>query len=383
MTKENNLGRLVDLATETSSERRRDLLREITDLFLTAPDSYSARENSYFGEIMGTIAFDLEQQIREELAEKLASEANAPHDLIRKLAHDEIAVARPVLEQSPVLEESDLIELAEQKGQGHLLAITKRPDITQAISSVLVKRGDDQVVGGLIGNETAQLSRETMEAVMVRAQTNESLHEPLSGRPDLPKDLLEDMVKFVSEGLKEKILAQVDPVDSVQLDEALKDVGEKITQQHAATQPKGPSKAELLIDNLAQNKKLNERVLIKFVRSQKVTEFICGLAKLANIDVPTAKHAIFNKNHEGLAIICKALDFDRSTFSIFVLATGSNKTRAIEDTYNMLRSYDRLTVETSQRILRFWRVRKNTSKSDGDAAAPPQAQQRVAQNASS
>jgi len=117
LVQENNLERLVDLATETSSERRRDLLREVTDLFLTAPDSYSDRENTYFGEIMGTIAFDLEQQIREELAQKLSSEANAPHDLIRKLAHDEIEVARPVLEQSPVLDESDLIELAEQIGR--------------------------------------------------------------------------------------------------------------------------------------------------------------------------------------------------------------------------------------------------------------------------
>jgi len=168
-------------------------------------------------------------------------------------------------------------------------------------------------------------------------------------------------------------------IDADQLDGALKDVGEKVKQQHAATQPKGPNKAELLINELAKNKKLNERVLIKFVRSQKVTEFICGLAKMANIDVPTAKHAIFNKNHEGLAIICKALDFDRSTFSIFVLATGSNKSRAIEDTYKMLRSYDRLTAETSQRILRFWRVRKHTSKNDGAVeVAMPQARENVA-----
>lgn len=383
MAQTNDLARLVELATETSSERRRDLLREVTDLFLTAPDDHNARENTHFGEIMGTIAFDLEQEIREELALKLASESSAPPDLIRKLAHDDIAVARPVLEQSSVLDESDLLELAEQKGQSHLLALTKRQDITQALSSVLVKRGDDRVVGGLIENETAQMSRETMEAVMVRAQTNEDLHEPLAGREDLPKDLMEDLVKHVSAEIKEKILAQTNLVDSGQLEEALQGVQEKIKKQRSAEQPKGSSKPELLIEKLAKNKQLNERVLVKFVRSKKVPEFICGLAKLANIDIPTAKHAIFNKNHEGLAIVCKALNFDRSSFSIFVMATGPNNSRAIEDSYDMLRSYDRLTVETSQRILRFWRVRKHTSESVSGGSAKRQAKQPAAQSASS
>ena len=110
---------------------------------------------------------------------------------------------------------------------------------------------------------------------------------------------------------------------------------------------------------------LSNLPLIEFVRAKKVPEFICGLAKLANIDIPTAKFAILNKSHEGLAIVCRALDFDRSTFSTFVLEINGSKTQAMDDTYSVLRSYDRLTAETAQRILRFWRVRKKAAQKTG------------------
>lgn len=371
MSSGNQLERLINLASETSSERRRELLREISDLFLSAPDDYTDRENTYFGEIMGAIAYEVEQKFRVELAEKLAAEASAPGALIRRLASDDIEVARPVLEQSPVLDENDLLDVAERHGQDHLLAITRRSDITQAVSRVLVERGDDQVVGGLIENETAQIAPETMAEVVDRAKSNTALHASLADRADLPMELMDDLVQYVSQELRQRILSE-SSIDSKQLDEALKGTEEKVKQQ-AADFTQGMSRPEALIEKLAAEKKLNEKVLVKFVRSQQVTEFICGLAKLADIDIPTAKHAIFNEGHEGLAIICRAMNFDRSTFSIFVLATGSNKTRAIEETYSILQNYDRLTPETAQRILRFWRVRKLASSPEPAASATPPA----------
>lgn len=373
MTQSASLERLVAIAAEPSSERRRELLREVTDLFLASPDSYNSRENTYFGEIMGKVAFDLEQQIREELAEKLAAESAAPPDLIRQLAQDDIAVARPVLEQSPVLEEQDLIDVAAKHGQGHLLAITKRPDITQAVSEVLVERGDDNVVEGLIGNDKAQLSRKTMEVVVHRAQTSERLQAPLVHRADLPKELMGELVEHVSNELRQKILQQTDMIAPEQLDRVMKGVEGKYKDK-AEQQEDGNSKPEALINRLHEARQLKEETLVQFARSRQIPEFICGIAKLAEIDIPTAKHSIFNKNHEGLAIICRALDFDRSSFSTFVTMANPVKSRAIDDTYDLLRSYDRLTKETAQRILRFWRVRKLANKpaaQSGDGAAQP------------
>jgi len=106
----NKLERLVNLASETGSDQRRQLLSEITSVFLEDTNSYSDVENQFFGEIMGKVAFDLEKEVRQELAKSLATEASAPRDLIMRLAHDEISVAKPIIEKSPVLNDDDLVE---------------------------------------------------------------------------------------------------------------------------------------------------------------------------------------------------------------------------------------------------------------------------------
>lgn len=72
------LAKLAALAAEPSSDRRRELLIEITDLFLSQSTVYTERENWYFGEIIGDIATTMEAQVRASLAERLSEEATAP-----------------------------------------------------------------------------------------------------------------------------------------------------------------------------------------------------------------------------------------------------------------------------------------------------------------
>ena len=120
------LGNLVLLAKEPTSEGRRKLLREVTDLFLEAPETLKNNEVALFGNIMGRIAYDLEMSVRQHLAEQLAGVDAAPHGLVTKLANDEIEVARPVLQESGVLRDEDLLEVVKIRSQGHLLAVSVR-----------------------------------------------------------------------------------------------------------------------------------------------------------------------------------------------------------------------------------------------------------------
>ena len=97
------LKQLIAVAREESSDKRRDLLREITDVFMAQPDRYTSSELQHFDVILSRVAEQVEVELRRELAAKLADEPSAPKNLIRKLAHDEISVAEPVLRRSPVL----------------------------------------------------------------------------------------------------------------------------------------------------------------------------------------------------------------------------------------------------------------------------------------
>ena len=101
-----NFSLLVELAKETSSEKRRELLRQVTDVFLVESQTRSDRAAELFYEIVGAVAADLETQVRIELAQKVAASRLAIRRTARRLAFDDIEVARPVLEKSTALTQS-------------------------------------------------------------------------------------------------------------------------------------------------------------------------------------------------------------------------------------------------------------------------------------
>ncbi|MDO9076820.1 MAG: DUF2336 domain-containing protein, partial [Brevundimonas sp.] len=146
---------LIAMAEEGSSEKRRALLRELTDHFFGS-SARTATEDTLYGSVLSSLAADMETAVRAELSARFASAPNAPHALIRRLANDEAAVARAVLTTSPVLTDEDLLGVVRRHGQDHLRAVSARPSVSEAVSDVIVERGDDETLGSLLRNDGAQ-----------------------------------------------------------------------------------------------------------------------------------------------------------------------------------------------------------------------------------
>src|SRR5678815_78400 len=94
---------LLDLAKETSSDKRRDLLREITGILSRDPGMQTLANCSAFDEIAVAVVADLKSEARSEISRMFAETALPLGHTARQLAMDEIAVARPVLERSAAL----------------------------------------------------------------------------------------------------------------------------------------------------------------------------------------------------------------------------------------------------------------------------------------
>ena len=353
------LGNLVLLAKEPTSEGRRKLLREVTDLFLEAPETLKNNEVALFGNIMGRIAYDLEMSVRQHLAEQLAGVDAAPHGLVTKLANDEIEVARPVLQESGVLRDEDLLEVIKIRSQGHLLAVSVRDNVSERVSDGLVARGDDAVLVSLAGNKGAQLSRAAMETMMSRAEENEALHEPLVMRSDVPPDLLKKIYSHVSSALRDHILnsgldvSQVDGLMAETLDWFQS--GEKDM----------PSPAEKFIIRKEKLNQLNKELLLKLAQQGKIQEFIAGVARLGKLDLATARRAILDQGGEKLAVVCKAIDFDAAAYSNLLILTDPDRNRSEDERDALLGVYGRITMEAAQRAMRFLRTRQSMAEGGG------------------
>ena len=93
------------------------------------------------------------EPVRAELSARLAPAEHAPFEVVQHLARDnEIAVAGSVLTGSNILRTSDLVEIASTKGQDHLLAISGRENLPEAVTDVIVDRGESRVIRKLANN---------------------------------------------------------------------------------------------------------------------------------------------------------------------------------------------------------------------------------------
>ncbi|HYE45635.1 MAG TPA: DUF2336 domain-containing protein [Caulobacter sp.] len=358
----NRLRELIDLAREGSSERRRDLLRGLTDAFF-ARSEHPEAEMALFDQVLSQLAGEMEEAVRAELSGRISARADAPGGLVRRLAHDEIAVARPLLSGSAALSEGDLIEVARSRGQDHLLAISQRPRLSSAVSDVIVERGDEETLSVLIKNDGADLSREAQERLVDKAAESPRLQEGLVNRKSLPVDLLNE-IYFVAEArIREKILARNAEIDPATLEAALEKGRKQMAAQDGAL-PADYAQAEADIASMAAKGELGPRALAALLRGRQTTRFLLALAQLAKVDFHTARRIVERRELDALSIICKAAGFEASLFLTFAVLILDSDSDAMVRARQYGQLYNDLPLDVAQRTLRFWQLRRRT----GDVA---------------
>jgi len=357
------LADLIALAHEPSSTKRRELLREVTDLFFVGADGHSPSELQAFDSVMGALAAEMEQEIRAELAGRLADAPRPPQRLVRTLAAEDVGVSGPLLARSKALDEADLVAIAQMRGQAHLRAISGRNDLTVNVSDAIVARADDTTLGVLLVNPTVPLSREASETVVDRAAENPALHEAVVDRHDLPVDLLNEMYFVVEARLRQQIMARNAALDPAALEAALA-VGRKRLATRDGALPADYEQAEAQVRALKSRGAINPQILAGFLRHNERTKFLIALSELSDIDFHTARRIVERRELDALAVVCRAADFDRAlflTFAVLILEPGQAMAKAQE--YGKL--YAELPRDTALRTMRFWRLRRTT----GDVAA--------------
>ena len=348
---------LIELAREESSEKRRALLRELTDHFFGASATRNANEQQLYGAVLADLSAEMEVAVRAELATRFAETANAPAALIRALAHDTVEVAEPVLRASPVLTDADLIDVARTHGQGHLRAVSSRASLSEAVSDVIVERGDDETLGTLLRNDGARLSRAASETAVERAKVNPALHAATVERKTLPPDLLNEMYFVVEARLRQRILEQNAGMDSALLDSALAAGRARLAADDGAL-PADYAKCLAYVEELRAADQLTPTVLARFLRSGSRTSFLIALSQLADIDFHTAQDIVERRELDALAVVCKAADLDRALFLTYAMVLLNQDGDAMGKARAYARMYGDLNREAALRTLRFWRARR-------------------------
>ena len=190
---ENDLIRLMK--GETSEERAtvaHRLCRRI------ATDVLSDDERLFADEIIQILAKDTAELVRRTLSVTLRNSPRLPQSVAVELAQDVESVAIPILENSPVFSDEELIELVLSVTAAKQAAIAGRPKVSPTLAEVICEHGAEIAVETISGNAGAELTDRALEQTIERFPSNAAMHENLVMRDHIPVHIAEKMVSLVS-----------------------------------------------------------------------------------------------------------------------------------------------------------------------------------------
>lgn len=299
------------LARDPVVEVRADLAAKIARLF---PD-FAADEREHISqatyEALDILARDQVVRVRQIIAETLKTVADAPPEIIQRLARDaELAVAAPLLEFSPMLTDADLVDII-RKGvaPGGLSAIGRRAGLREQVADTVAASKDSAAIAALLGNASAQVREETLDRLIDRAPMVEAWHDPLCRRPALPPGAAVRLARFVADRLLGVLQARRD------LDEgALAAVGEEVRRrldEDGAATDDGKAGEAAADDTPAQQLfaagKLTAEDVGRAVQAGRRGFVIDALALLADVPAALVDKVLSTRSAKGvLAISWKA-----------------------------------------------------------------------------
>lgn len=340
-----------------SPDHRVKMLRRVTDLFLIDADRFNEEQIAVFDNVLSHLVERVEARALAQISKSLAPIPNSPADVTLRLArHDEIAVAGPILTQSTRLTTEDLIDIAQNHGQQHLLAISQREQILSGVTDVLLNRGNREVVHSVASNSGAQISENGFRVLVQAAERDEALAEKTGLRLDIPLRLLKELLLRATEAVRSRLMPRTPPALWNDLKKALSSAAEQINRES--------SKGRNYDDALRMTKLLHERgelidaAVRSFAIERQYENVVASLSVLCSLPIKMIKPLMDSPRDEGLLIAAKGVGLSWPTVQAIVecrFPVGTLKTEVID---KLEADFARLTRPSAERLLRFWRVRQ-------------------------
>ena len=352
---------LDNTITHASDLRRAAMLRHLTDLYLLGAEEFTDEEINIVDDVFLRLVATIEEASRALLSIRIAGVAKAPPKVLRMLACDDaIEVASPVLSQSERLDTETLVAVAAGKSQEHLLAISRRKTLPEAVTDVLIERGEPQIVLSTARNPGARFSAKGFGLLVKRSRGDDQLASCVGARPDLPQQLFVQLLAAASETVRVKLEAERKHAKD-DIAQTVREVGDKIAARASLTQSPAFVAAQVLVESLDEAKQLSVAKLEDFAKAGRFEEVVAALARMADIPAEVVERTVHDTNAESILVLAKAVELPWETTRNIIALAAKRYRRSVADIDKAMAAFQRLRPSTAQQILDFHRTRKRPS----------------------
>jgi uncharacterized protein (DUF2336 family) len=236
---------------------------------------------------------------------------NLPRDVARKLATDVEYVALPVLADSLVLTDEDLIEIVRHGSSLKQEAIASRPNLTETVSGAIIDHAGEPAVVVLMGNNSAAIADDKFDHAVTRFADSTRVKEAMVLRDKLPVAVAERLVTMVSKALQAHLVKVHDLAPATAADIVLRSREREIIRLS-----QGASDTDLrqMIGQMHRNGRLTPSLIMRALCTGDIAFFEAAMAARSDIPVDNAQILIHEASRKGLQALYRRAEMPEALY---------------------------------------------------------------------
>ena len=232
----------------------------------------------------------------------------------------------------------DLVEIANHRGQQHLLAISERKTLDEALTDALLKRGDIAVYRALARNVGARFSDQGCLKLAAAAERDGDIADALVVRPSMPVKVLHELLTEATRA------AQARPRKTAPL-RTCETIRGGVESPSAGVNTNAPepidySEAKSRVLALSHAGQLSDRTVNRFAVHGQRTNLVAALSLLAEVAIEVIEPLLRESDCYGLVVACRASRLNWQT------------TLAVIESRSRRREIDAGRARTGERVIR-------------------------------
>jgi uncharacterized protein (DUF2336 family) len=286
------------LLSEPSPDTRAELADKVA-ASLSGP-GLAPGEIALAQDIVRLLARDVEVKVRAAVSHSLRSSPHLPRDVALKLAEDIDLIALPLLAESLVLTDEDLVDLVRRGTPRRQETIAARPNLNETVSDALISHAAEPAVVVLMGNQTARIAEDSLNRAVTRFASSDPVKSAMVARHTLPITVSERLVALVSKELQQHLVKVHALSPGIASDIILR------SREHAVIRLSlGSNEAELgrMVAQMHHSGRLSPTLMLRALCTGDIAFFEAAMAVKSDVPVANAQILIHEPSRRGLAAI--------------------------------------------------------------------------------
>jgi uncharacterized protein (DUF2336 family) len=284
------------LMRDDSPDSRIEVLEKVSVNY--NENSFAAREREVAEHIFRLLMKDATLAVRQTLAERVKANDAIPRDIVLHMAHDVERVSLPILQASTVLSDADLVRIVESSDEiSKLMAIAKRPAVSDRVSVALVETSYPQVVSTLLTNETATISERTLGKIIDDFGSQSDVIGAMVDRFPMPVAIVEKLIAQATDAVAAELKAKYNLTDA-QIEKDTVGTREDAVMKLLASDV-GLPEIEQLVAQMANESRLSASIVMTSLCRGYLNFFRAAIARLANVPTTNATKLLSDKGDLG------------------------------------------------------------------------------------